>query len=160
MFPTDVSTPAATADAAAWRRVTAQLPCLRADACCTAAALAASADASFQAPIPTPGSCRSAATLNRKSQAVPVDTCPSHPHPHPNFRQLLFRTLNRKLCLPNANDDYIAPLFMCAWAGCQAGSTLPTPAVQLAGRCLPAPHPQPALCTRPAPAPPTPAGSG
>ncbi|KAI3425331.1 hypothetical protein D9Q98_009095 [Chlorella vulgaris] len=28
-----------------------------------------------------------------------------------NYNMLLFRTLNRDLCLPNANDDYIAPLF-------------------------------------------------
>ena len=27
---------------------------------------------------------------------------------------MLFRTLNRDLCLPNANADHIAPLFRCA----------------------------------------------
>ena len=74
MFPTDVSTPAATADAAAWRRVTAQLPCLRADACCTAAALASSADASFQAPIPTLGSCCSARSTASCACPTPTTT--------------------------------------------------------------------------------------
>lgn len=42
----------------------------------------------------------------RLPRPTPLSRLPFHP------AQLLFRTLNRKLCLPNANDDYIAPLFM------------------------------------------------
>ena len=38
---------------------------------------------------------------------------PTHPPVSlpPSLPQLLFRTLDRDLALPNANDDYIAPLF-------------------------------------------------